>query len=96
VIYSSDDLQMMLERVGGAVHTVDGAELFCRVKSLEIKPDEFGRAMIEHGELEHIAGATFSRRAHHSTVIDGTTWDVVAVRQKLSGNVVWSLEREVG
>lgn len=94
--YGPADIRMLLERTGGAVHTVDGVDLFCRVKDQGIQPDEFGRGMVAKAELAHIAGATFQRLAHHDTVVGGITWNVVGVREKLSGLVVWSLEREVG
>lgn len=94
--YSPEALQMLLERSGGAVHTVDGADLFCRVKDNGIAPDEFGRGMLAKAELTHATGDTFLRRAHHDTVVDGVTWHIVGVREKLSGLVVWTLEREVG
>lgn len=94
--YDPADLRLMLERTGGALHTVDGQELFCRVKGLAVEPDGLGRVMLERQELTHIAGETFERRAHHDTVVDGTTWSIVGVRTKLSGLVVWTLEREVG
>lgn len=93
--YDPADLQMLLERTGGAVHSVDGVDLFCRVKGLAVAPDEFGRVMTERQELTHISGATFARRAHHDTEVDGVVWSVVGVRDKLSGLVVWTLEREV-
>lgn len=95
MLLSSDDLQTLLERSGGAVHTVDDEALFCRVKGLRVEPDEFGRVMLERAELTHIDGATFLRSAHHDAVVDGVTWRVVGVWQKLSGTVVWTMEREV-
>lgn len=95
-MFSDDDLQIMLERTGGAMHTVDGVELFCKVKDQGTAPDEFGRGMIAKAELTHIAGDTFQRSARHDTVVDGITWQVIGVRERLSGYVVWDLEREVG
>ena len=96
MLFAEEDLQMMLERTGGAVHTVDGVELFCRVKALPVEPDEFGRVMTERQELTHIPGDTFQRRVRHDTVVDGTTWSIISVHDKLSGFTVWTLEREVG
>jgi len=96
MFYSSEDLQTMLERLGGSTHTVDDAELFCRFKDMGIAQDEFGRGMIAKSELIHISGDTFQRFARHDTVVDGITWQVVAVRERLSGFTEWSLEREVG
>lgn len=94
-MFSVDDLRMMLERSGGALHVVDGEELFCRVKGLAVTPDEFGRVMVERQELTHISGATFERRAHHNTVVDDITWMIVGVREKLSGLTAWTMEREL-
>lgn len=95
-MYTTAQQQLLLERTGGATHTVDGVDLFCRVKALAVVPDEYGRVQVERRELEHVGGATFTRRAHHDTVVDGVTWHIVGVREKLSGIVVWSMEREVG
>ncbi|MDR2550016.1 MAG: hypothetical protein LBD10_07465 [Desulfobulbus sp.] len=94
MIYSTDDLRMMLERSGGAVHVVDGTDLFCLVKGLAVEPDDFGRVQIARQELSHIAGDTFERSARHDTEVDGVTWSIVAIREKLSGLVVWTMERE--
>ncbi len=94
-MFVTDDLQILLERTGGTLHTVDGAELFCRVKGLAVAPDDFGRLLVERQELAYIADATFKRSAHHDVVVDGATWSIIGVREKLSGLVVWTLEREV-
>lgn len=94
--YDPDDLRMMLERTGGAVHTVDGVDLFCRVKDNGIAPDEFGRGMLATAELTLVDGDTFDRQPRHNTVVDDVTWRVAGVRFKLSGLTVWDLVREVG
>lgn len=96
MIYTAADLRMMLERTGGAEHTVDDEPLFCRVKGLAVEPDGLGRVMVERQELTHLTGETFERRAHHDTVVDEVTWSIVGVREKLSGLTVWTLERERG
>ena len=95
-MYTANDLTMMLERTGGANHTVDGSTLFCRVKGLPAEPDGLGRVQVERCELAHIAGATFPRTTRHDVEVDGAVWQVAAVATKLSGLVVWTLEREVG
>ena len=94
--YNADDLRLLLERTGATDHVVDGATLFCRVIDKGQAPDEFGRGMVATAELTHLVGATFARSARHDAVVDDVAWQVVGVRQKLSGLVVWSLEREVG
>ena len=94
MIYTRDELVEMLERVGGAIHDVDGEQLFCRVRGLQAEPDDFGRVLVERAELTHIDGDTWLRSAHHDTVVDGVTWRIVGVWRKLSGTVVWTLERE--
>lgn len=93
-MYSADDLTMLLTRTGGALHTVDGEELFCRLKSLVVSPDEYARVMVERQELVHLTGATFPRAAHHNTEVDGVVWRIVGVRRKLSGLTAWTMERE--
>lgn len=96
MVFNDATSQMLLERGGGAVHTVDGDDLFCRVKDLGVEPDSFGRTMLAKAELAHVNGATFARSCRHDVVVDGTTWSITGVREKLSGLVVWSMEREVG
>ena len=93
MIYSPDDLTMMLARSGAAIHQVDGEELYCRIKGLAVEPDEFGRVMSERQELSHITGATYRRSARHRSVVDGVQWEIVHVRNKISGLVVWTMER---
>ncbi len=93
-MHTATDLRTLLERLGAAVHTVDGEQLFCRVRGLQAEPDDFGRGLVERAELTHIDGDTWLRSAHHDTVVDGVTWRIVGVWRKLSGTVVWTLERE--
>ncbi len=95
-MFAEDDLEMILERSGGAMHTVDGDQLLCRVKALPTEPDGLGRVMTARQELTHIAGDTFQRRANHDTVVDGLTWGIISVQEKLSGFIVWTMEREIG
>lgn len=96
MVYDLDELTMLLERTGGAVHTVDGEKLFCRVKDKGIAPDEFGRGMLATAELTHVADATFLRSARHDIVVDEVVWQVAGARLRLSGLVVLDLTREVG
>ena len=93
-MHDATDLHTLLERLGATDHTVDGATLFCRVRGLQAEPDDFGRVLVERAELTHIDGDTWLRSAHHDTVVDGVTWRIVGVWRKLSGTVVWTLERE--
>jgi hypothetical protein len=94
--YTATDLRMMLERTGGANHTVDGSTLFCRVKSQPTVPDGLGRVQVERCELAHVSGDTFARTTRHDVELDGVVWRIAGVRDKLSGLVAWTLEREVG
>ena len=94
MIHTATDLHTLLERLGATEHTVDGETLFCRVRGLQAEPDDFGRVLVERAELTHIDGDTWLRSAHHDTVVDGVTWRIVGVWRKLSGTVVWTLERE--
>ena len=93
-MHDATDLHTLLERLGATDHTVDGETLFCRVRGLQAAPDDFGRVLVERAELTHIDGDTWLRSAHHDSVVDGVTWRIVGVWRKLSGTVVWTLERE--
>ena len=93
MIYTRDELVEMLERVGGAIHDVDGQPLFCRIKEETVDPDEYGRVLSARQTLSHAFGDTHQRSARYSAVVDGVDWTIVHVRQKTSGIVVWTMER---
>lgn len=90
------DRQLMLEAVGGALHTVDGTELFCLLKGRGIAPDEFGRGMVERQDLTYAAGDTEPRSTRNKVVVESLTWEIVEVQQPASGLITWKLERDVG
>lgn len=93
MIYTQDELTTLLSRSGGAIHLVDGEELFCRIKGLAVERDEYGRVMGELQELSYITGETYDRRVRHDVVVNGSTWSIVSVREKISGITIWTMER---
>ena len=96
MIYTYDQLFDMLARVGGAMHDVDGEQLFCRLRGETRDQEEYGRVLGESARLVFIDGDTHERAARQKVTVDGVKWQIVGVLRKTSGMVVWTLQRHVG
>lgn len=95
MIYSHAELHEMLARVGAGIHIVDGSELFCRVREEQVAPDAYGRVLSQRQSLSCIDGDTHERSARHQCEVDGSIWQIIHVRRKTSGIVVWTMERYI-